>query len=39
MDTEDFEPFLDEPYESREAQRFEIETDEHFDSWLESLRN
>lgn len=40
MDTEFFElPFTDEPYDEERARQQEIETDKHFDSWLESLRS
>lgn len=39
MDTEILElPFSDEPYDEEKAQSILRYTEEHFDSWLESLR-
>lgn len=39
MDTELFDlPFIDGPMDTERAKQLEIDTDDNFDSWLESLR-
>ena len=39
MDKENFEyPFYDEPFDDKEAIKFENETDSYLDEYLESLR-